>query len=411
MRNNEPNEISRELLGVSGLNPWVGHVASPRIQMWGSHISQTLVVDGSTERYCQTGMEREYGKYTFSIKVPGDPARNDGIEIIKVLERYPNKIGYGSISLNPQTMVIYQDINSKEIGIINIPNYCSNHPYFGFNYKGTSALNEVRKGAFLAAGTILADSPNITPNGGYKYGIQCNMAFMTHPSVSEDSVMVSRSALKKLTYHTFEVRTVEWGSKSFALNLYGNENNHKPFPDIGEYIRDDGLLMCLRSYDKNLAAVEQSINDVREPDFIFDKLTYAGGAGGRVIDIKIQRNIQNPNSDYTGPMDAQAEKYDMATRDFYSEIVKTYNILKKDYGDALRLTPEFHRTVVEALSMTDNEQHRISKLFRNTPIDDYRVEFVIEYTIVPGIGNKISDTHGIYQLNPMNSLTILKTLV
>jgi len=390
-----PNELFRELLGVSGLNPWAGHDSSSRVQMFSSsHISQALVINGSTERYCQTGMEREFGKYTFSIKVPGDPNKQDGVEIIRIIERYPSKIGLNAIAFNPQTLLIYEDVNTKEIGIINIPTYCSNHPYFGFEYKASKAIEEVRVGAFLTAGTILLNSPSITPDGGYKYGAQCNIAFMSHPAASEDGVLISRDALKRFGFKTYENRTVEWGNKRFALNLYGDANNYKPFPDIGERIRSDGLLMCLRTYDKELAVVEQSINDSLEPDFIFDKLVYAGGAGGRIIDIRVQRNTQPLQADVPLGMDLQTEKYDIARKQFYQEIVSEYHRLKRDRGEGLRLTPEFHRMIVEALSVIDNDPQRIIKLYRQTPLDDYRVEFVIEYDIEPTIGFKLTDCHG-----------------
>lgn len=394
MKNKEPNQLHRELLGVAGLNPWVGHDSSSRVQMFGSHISQTLVINGATERRTQTGLDREYGKYTFSVKVPGDPNNNDGIQVIKVIERYPAKYGIDAIKLNPQIVVIYEDINTKEIGMLNLPNFCTNHPYFGFEYKKTPDFFELKKDAFLPAGTVLLDSPSVTEDGGYKFGIEANIAFMSHPSVSEDGVMVSDEFLKKLSFKTFETRVVEWGNKRFALNLYGDENNFKPFPDIGDRIRDDGILMALRTYDPALAVVEQNIHSVMEPDFIFDKLTYAGGPGGKVVDIRIQRNVSNIQSDIPQYMDTQAEKYDSARRIYYQEILNVYHRLKGIRGDSLRLTPELHRLIVEALAVLDNDHQKLVRLYRSAPLDDYRVEFVIEYEITPTVGFKISDENG-----------------
>jgi len=391
-----PNELHRELLGVVSLNPFAAHDSSPRQQMGSSHISQSLVVSGATERFIQTGMEREYGKYTFSIKIPGDPNGNNGVEIIKIIERYPYRVGRETIKFNPQTVVLYEDINTKEIGMLSIPKYCSYHQYFGFEYKPTPSLAEVRVGAFMAAGTILMNSPSITSNGGYKYGIECNVAYMSHPSVSEDGVMISSDVLKKFSFKTYENRSVEWGSKRFPLNLYGDADNYKPFPDIGDRIRSDGILMCLRNYNKELAVVEQSISDLMEPDFIFDKLTYAGGAGGVVVDIKIHHDSKNTASKLadTPTMDDQADKYNEARYRFYKELIDEYHRLKKQRGDNLRLTPELHRMLVEAMAVMDTDPQQIIKLYHNTPLDDYRVEFVIEYETTPTIGFKISDFHG-----------------
>ena len=388
------NQLARELLGVVALNPFVAHTSSPRSVMFSGHLSQALVVSGSTERKIQTGMEREYGKYTFSIKIPGNPDTPGGVEIIKMIQLYPQKIGVDVIKFNPQTLVIYEDVTTKEIGMISVPRYCSYHQYFGFEYSPKEAMENMRVGSFLPYGTILMDSPSVTEDGGYKYGVECNVAFMSHPSVSEDGIMVSRDILKKFKFKTFETRTVDWGGKRFPLNLYGDKDKYKPFPDIGDTIRPDGLLMCLRTYDKELSVVEQSINDTLEPDYIFDKLMYAGGAGGTVIDIRVHHDIKDNEDNEYANMDAQADKYNFARYSFYQELVSEYYRLKRLRGESLRLTPELHRMVVEGLAVIDKDPQRISKLYRKSPLDDYRVEFVIEYEIEPTTGFKLTDGHG-----------------
>jgi len=381
----QPNELRRDLMGVNGLNPWDGHDSSSRKQMFSSHIGQTLVIKGATERYVQTGMEREYGKYTFSMKMPVDA------EIIRVIDRYPQKLGLDTIRMNPQSVVIFEDFNTKEVGMIDLRKYCSYHQYFGFEYQQREALSRVRAGAHLQAGEILMDSPSVKANGGYAYGRQLNMAFMSIPGVSEDGIAICDDVLPHYRFNTYEHRVGEWGSKRFALNLYGDDENYKPFPDIGDKIRPDGLLMCLRSYDRDLSVVEQNINSMREPDFTFDKLIYAAGAGGTIVDIRVHHD---PTQGYLGGMDAQPEKYDKARREFYQQIANEYFRLKRERGDRLQLTPEFHRMVVEALSVIDNDPQRVIKLYRQAPLDEWRVEFTIQYEITPTIGFKLTDCHG-----------------
>ena len=217
---------------------------------------------------------------------------------------------------------------------------------------------------------------------------------MSHPAVSEDGVMISSDVLPKLRFKTYENRVVEWGSKRFPLNIYGDAENFKPFPEIGEYIRDDGVLMILRNFDKDLSPVEQSIYDLMEPDYIFDKAMYVSGPGGKIVDIKVHHedSIQSPTP---MGMEVEIDKYDRARKVFYHEIINEYKRLKKARGDSLVITPELNRLIVEALTATDTgENQRINKLYRHTPIDDYRVEFVIEYEIEPTIGYKITDIHG-----------------
>lgn len=386
---NAPNELRRDLLSSLSLNPFIGTVSSPRAQMFASHLGQKLVVAGGTERYIQTGMEIEYAKYTFSIKMPVDGT------IIRTIDRYTQTVGPESINKNPQTVVIYEDDRTKEVGIFSIPTYCSYHQYFGFEYKPKTALGSLYRGAKIAKDTIFMDSPAVSDSGNYNYGIELNMAFMSHPSVSEDGIMISRDVLPRFAFKTYETRVVEWGGKRFPLNLYGTAENFKAFPEIGEMVREDGLLMALRTYEGRLAPVEQSIYDVMEIDHIFDKTTYVNGPNGRIVDIRVYSAETNVGENAT-EMDKQIMRYQKATHEFHLKIVQEWKKLKKDRGEHLLITPALHRQVVESLAYIgeDNETPKIQKLYRKNPIDDYRIEFVIEYNNIPREGFKFTDTHG-----------------
>lgn len=392
----EPNQLLRQLLGVCGLNPWKGANSASREQMFSSHIGQTLVVRGATPRYCQTGMEREFGKYTWNVKMPKTG------RVIKVIDRYRTSAGYDAIindaNQNPQQIVIYERVDNKEIGMINLPKFCSQHQYFGFPYVNRPARGKLSPDTEIQEGEVFLDSPSITPNGDYKYGVQCNVAYMSIPGVAEDGIVISRDVLDRFTFKTYETRTVEWGSKRFPLNLHGDDNKYKPFPDIGERVRPDGLLMMLRSYDESLAIVEQSTAALRQPDFTFDKATYVP-VGGKIVDIRVHHDNNNQATSTPEGMDAQPLRYDRARRAFYQDILSEYQRLKSRHPTSQpRLSPEFHRLVVEAISVvgrnSQSPSESIKKLYRQAPLDDWRVEFVIEYEITPTIGFKLTDCFG-----------------
>jgi DNA-directed RNA polymerase beta subunit len=401
----QASEVDRRLMGVNGLIPFQTNNSSPRNQMFSSHIGQSLVIDQPTERYIQTGMEREFGKYTFSVKMPVDA------EILKVIELYPRTIAMGGIAHNPETMVIYEDWNTKQVGYISLTDYFSHHPYFGFRYKLTKAIEKLRVGSFIKKGEILLDSPSVTDHGGYMFGRQCNVVYMSHPAVSEDGIVVSRDLMDKLKFRIYETRVIEWGSKQFPLNMYGDENNYKPFPEVGDKIRDDGLLGALRSFEQNLSPVQMSKISTLATSLspVFDNATYVDGKGGTIIDIRVQHDTESVVPSTPIGMEKQVEKYDMHRRQYYQQIYDEYRRLLRLRGQSLSLSPAFHRMVVEAISVvgpasaTRNAQvrqpgdagpARISKLYRAIPLDDWRMEFVIEYVITPDIGFKLTDTHG-----------------
>lgn len=390
------NEHRTEFAGVHSLNPFVTFDSSNRSVMMASHFSQRLVVCGATEKRIQTGVEQEFAKHTFSVKMPANG------RILKMIDRYPRRMDVNSIPMNPETVVIYEDADTQEIGMVSIPRYNSFHQYFGFEYKMKPAVNKLMVGNFIEKDTIFADSPAVSDEGGFMYGVSLNMAFMSHPAVSEDGVLISESALKKLKFKLYDTRVVEFGANSFPLNLYGTSTNYKPFPEIGEYLREDGLLATLRRYDYDMTPVEMSIFDTCEPDWYFDKSTYVRGPGGRIVDIKVYHNTNVKNPMPIGIMDGM-EKYAKALKSFYQEIIDTERQIRSDrkrkYGDGrISLKPDLHRLTVEGLAVLGEKpqdtRQNLNLTYRDIPLDEYRVEFVIEYEMTPSRGFKATGSHG-----------------
>lgn len=405
----QENQMHRELLGVLGLNWAAAYTSSSRQQMIASHLSQMLVFKNSTERRHQTGVEREVGKYTFSVKMPCDGY------ILRVIDYYHRAYGEDEIKQSPMTLIIYEDAQSREVGIIEIPRYCSYHQHFGFEYIPTPALMSLRKGSSIKAGTILANSPSVNSQGGYQYGREVNVAFMTHPSIAEDGIIICSDQLENFTYKQYETVTFKFGSGCFPINLYGDETHYKPFPDIGEYIHSKGkftnVVAALRNYDDVLSLVEQNIYSVRGVDAEYDQLIYGDGVGGRVIDIRVDHDTSNPPTTPTG-MVRQLDKYYNAKCSFHQEVADAYNELFRARGESLKISPSFQQLLEDTIAVlgipkflggyrlknqgVDNkkEKGKIKKEYHCEPIDDWRVTIVLEYDKIPDIGSKFTDVFG-----------------
>lgn len=390
------NQLHPQLLQVLGLSPFPGCVSSARAQMMGSHVSQALVIEKPTVRKIQTGVENAYGKYTFNIKMPCD-----GI-ILSIIERYPAGLNYGQYHRNPETILIYEDAATKEIGHISLVGHCTHNDYFGFTYRKGEAMRHLRLGALIPKGSVFHETSSVDEHGNYRYGAQVNVAFMTHPAVAEDSILVSESLLKRYQYRTYETIRVEWGKSGIPLNLYGNDDEYRPFPDIGEYIRDDGVLMAVRSTKSCigeetfniLSPVEYSNKALMEIDYLHDKTYYLSGPGGKVVDIIVHHDVRG--KDLTGA-DSQAMKYHQSSRAFANRILEQYHKFKKKAGDSLVLTPQFHSLVTECMNIVYGEKgggERIVRTYKNDPIDSFMVEIVVEYIKTPGIGSKLTDLFG-----------------
>lgn len=388
MENYPENELRVDLLASGGINPWHQHNSSSRQQMMGGHLSQSLVVEGCTIRRCLTGIEREFGRFTFNVKMPVNA------EIIKVISKYPKMIGYKAIKDNPLSVVVYEDVDTKEVGILQVPKFHCIHQHFGFQYDFRPSINKLTVGSAIAKGTILADSPAVDNLGNYKLGLESEVAFMSLPGVIEDGVIISEAYAQRLKTKGFESRVASWGNKYYPINLYGTENEYKPFPDIGDRIRDDGLLFALRSYDDLLGPIEMTPAATTEPDYTFDKLVYAE-PGALVVDISVLHDRKIVPGPTPEAMETQASRYYMAQMAFYKNLLEVHADLKRMRKEALRITPEFHRLLVEAqIFCQEPGKNRAKQIYQRQPLDDWRVEVTFQYDIVPTEGFKITDLAG-----------------
>ena len=397
----QKNELDHELLGIHAISPFCAYSSASRNYMFGMHLAQRLVTCEPDSKRVVTGLENKFSKYTFDIKMPVDG------KILKVIDRYPVGIDLNSLPYNPEITVIYEDDKTKIIDSFTITKYRKLHQYFGFEYKIKDTIASIKAGAFIPKNTVFAAPASVGDNGEYKFGFNAKVAFMSLPAVSEDGFIVRRGFLDKLKYKVYESRSLEFGSNDFPLNIYGTTQDYKPFPDIGEYIRDDGILAALRDYDISLVPVDMSIYDTRDIDFIFDKCLFTRSNKGRVVDIKVYKN-PGVNDKTPSIITKFLDKYVSALEKYHRALIDFEHKLRaesrsKYAADKLKLGRNLHRSLTEAYVNLDNvldknknfkTKQPITLLNRKNNVDEYRIEFVIEYEITCNIGNKLTDMVG-----------------
>jgi hypothetical protein len=259
----------------------------------------------------------------------------------------------------------------------------------------------IRPGASIEKGTVFLDSPCITDEGEYAYGVRARVAFLTHPASSEDGILINREFLNKLKFKIIETRTISWGSDKFALNTYGTENDYRTFPEIGQGIRSDGVVMALRTRDEHpeLFVIERSKRAAMAFSPTFDEAVYAP-PGGKVIDVQIDHRRYDSNiADHH--TDVQAQRYYEARRGFYQRIVDEYQKIRhRNFPLSPRLQELIRRATAVCSDADkrdktlDKQPPKVSLCYRNEPMDTYRATITIEYEVTPTIGFKLTDLHG-----------------
>lgn len=388
-----PSELSPEVMGVEGLNPYAMHDSHPRQTMFGGHITQNLVISNPTLRRDFTGVERKYGKYTHMITMPVDA------EIVKIVRKYPSDYSFNHGDVQPLTSIIYRNTRTRALGTVHIRYHNCLHQYFGFRFVLTSRALQLRVGDVVAAGTILAHSPSVNPdNFDYKYGIEAQIACMTIPNVIEDGCVARRGFLEGLKTIAYETRQFSWGKSAVPVNNYGNDEVYKIFPDIGDYVREDGLIFSSRDANNELAMITMSKDSLQEYD-IDDNNCYAKSRA-RVVNIEVFKGRPSSTVTLTG-MNEQAEFYYRKTQRYYDEFRNTYrDETRQRNGIPPELEPELERILVDSEAVLDKPSSTRTAaklpipLMNNIPLDEWMVKITIEYTLTPTVGYKITGTAG-----------------
>ena len=345
-------KLRPELLGPHAANPLVQHNSSARSYMYMLHQSQSVTLLNGDAPILQTGV---------GPKADGD------ITVLRSIKRYGNNIGgYSDAVVERLYLILKEEFDEttgkaeRVLDVLDVNDYhVGYHQDFGFSYvHNDELLNGLRRGDTIKDGQMLSHSPSVG-DGEYKVGLNCNMLLCTHPDVTEDSVVISESFAKKAAYDVFQTPVVSYGTTKIPLNLYGDDTVYKPFPEIGEYIGEDSVIMAFRDFNDFGFSSSVVIEDVldftpallsnkalREFNPIFDKCIYVKGPGtevdlgeygkrpsGIVIDIKCYKNDKKESALY-GNMADETEKYVRSYIKFCEDVIEAYHSICEDLGDS-----------------------------------------------------------------------------
>ncbi len=390
------NEMTPEVLGFHATNSFITNNSPSRNTMYSSHASQHLVISGAEIPLVLAATEVEYSKYTTSERVPFDA------RVFQAIDRYPKGIGSGSLGFNPETVVILVDDETGLYDVVSVPYYKSYHQYFGYRNKLSDQLKNISPGMKLAKDTTLGDTPgNI--GGFHTMTTNLNCMLASTDVVAEDAILVNEEALEKLKYHVYERRSASVGVKKFPVNI-GGDGSYKAFYDIGEYTDDDGALMYLREYVDGLSPVTMSRSSTKVINYAFDEPIYARqGHHGRIVDIKVIGNADTISA-LPPQMAEQFEKYRQAYIRFNEELLlcerRIYKEAFSKFGtNTPNFSPALKSMLVHARGICDHKRRAVNEkplqgIMNKEPLDEYYIEFVVEYELKPTLGAKLTGQNG-----------------
>jgi hypothetical protein len=400
-------ELHPELMSLYGLNPFIRGISASRAAMFTGNLAAMVVIKEPSRKRIYTGMERRFTGSTFRVEFKSD------VEVLEVLPRFANTAGANRIRHSPQTAIIYENRETGSIGLLMLEDHNITHQHFGTEYKrNRDVLERIRKGARFAKGTVLAQSPNISDDQAYMYGLEANLLLASDVAGTEDGVKVRRGFMEKLAPTGFETRVFEFGREYFPINQSTRPDVYKCIPDIGDRIDSSGRLVSLRRYDPISAVSNMTVESLQQPDYIFDKKRYVQHPDAEVIDVVVERNTAVSIPPLPVGMEDQLLKYYNADTEWYKRIIDVWVDLRKRYAQrkaTLNLEPALTSLIFDAIARVgpnyakvdggfnrrvDDNGGKVEKVYHGVRLDAWRVTIKFKYLSVPNKGYKITDIHG-----------------
>lgn len=201
---------------------------SSRMYMFTSHVKQILALLNPDVPKLQTGFENSIGKYSNAFK------RVDGTwEVKDVIKKFPNVEGPGIYSV-----VLYNKKNDL-YDMFEVPVAEDLVEKFGFVYD-SSRLDNIKVGDKLKD-EVIYKSTSFDSQMNYRMGKNAVVYYSTSTDTIEDAVVVRKGWADSVKTVEIDSIQVSINTNEVLLNLYGDDNTYKSFPDIGESVKNARL--------------------------------------------------------------------------------------------------------------------------------------------------------------------------
>ena len=367
------------MLGRSLLQPFCNTNSGSRKLMHSTHLEQRLPLLNPEVPFIQTGYENEFGKYASSFH-----QANDDYVILNKVQKFLN---------NPDQhyFLIAQNIRTGELDIIEKIDYEFITETYGylFNNSDLDRLKPIEPDAYnvteeniIHKGEVYKKSMAYDEYNNRRDGVNLLTAYISTAKNTEDSVIISESAAKKLASPLIKPVTIIINENDILLNMYGNEYEYKSFPNIGEEVTD-GILAVVRREKKEESLFTHSFN--RLNDFLMSDEKFM--VSGKVIDVDVYCN--NPETINQSLYNTQIKSYNDNKLRYLNEVVLAVRQIQEKNNNELKMSYDLQKFLYEANNVLGGMQYINDRPFTGTIL---KITVLEENEIK--VGDKVSDRYG-----------------
>ena len=262
------------LLGKGLLQPFNPANSGSRKLMHAIHLDHFLVLKHGEMPIIQTGFENEFGRNSSSYKTSDYNFR--------VLYKIPK------FSFRPDVYyyLILQNIDTGEYDVMERVFAKHNTESYGYLYDN-SYLDSLKEGSIIHSGDAVRKSVGFDEDDNRLNGCNLVTCYLASDKNMEDGIIISDEAADKLSTILIDDISITINDNDILLNRYGDDNNYKAFPDIGEDIKDN-IFCSIKRIENDNVLYSLSRNNLKESN-LSDKNIIIEGT---VIDVNI--NCNNP---------------------------------------------------------------------------------------------------------------------
>lgn len=314
----EEKEFYEELQGISkeldGQDTFLGKdlltfsdkISSSRNILFNNNLEQTLVLEKPEFPRVFTGYENVIGSFsTGYFKSECD------WKVVEKISKFPLLPDMNFILILYDKKNKVYDLIERKVGESLTESYCYLYNNDNFDSK--------KKGDVIKKDEIIRRSVSFDENMNYSYGVNAKVVYLIENNTINDAIVCSESFKKKMTNNFIEDVEINVNNNDLLLNLYGDFENYKCFPDIGEKVKKKIISSRRRiEYDKILYDLQDTL--LRSVNYNTDTPFYINGDEGTLIDIDIfsNRSIEDLEKNMYND---QIVKYLKITDTYYQSIV------------------------------------------------------------------------------------------
>ena len=360
-----------DLFGMTALtNP--GYISGSRSIMFTNHLKQFLNLLNPDYPLVNTNYENLVGENNTTIK---KATRN------WVVDDKIEKFSDGEFT---NYMLILYDPDKDYYHVVQKKHVENLTEKFGFKYNN-EALDKLEVGDEVNKGDVLIKSSAYDEDNNYCYGKNVTFMYLIDSDTIEDAIKVSESVANELLSTEVETVTVSLNDNDILCNIYGDDDEYKAFPDIGEHVKDK-IVCCKRRINNYQILYDFKKSNLKKINYSNDVLAICDGV---VSDINIYCN-KNLDEIPDNQMYRQILDYHKNELRYYEEIYKKC-------GDIIESGSKYSRDLDYAYKRAKqilDEHYKWGRGTDDSVFNNIVIQFEIIRSVKLEVGGKITGRYG-----------------